>query len=68
MKTLKIILGILAIIPASLIIASIADPKFIMHNPAAEWVFTLVGIPIFVFNLWVWTEPEILKTMFNLKD
>ena len=67
MKIIKIILGILAIIPIGLIVASIADPKFIMHNPAAEWVFTLVGIPIFVFNLWVWTEPEIIKTMFGIK-
>lgn len=68
MKTLKIILGILAIIPVSLIIASIADPKFIMHNPAAEWVFILVGILIFVFNLWVWIEPEIIKTIFGMKE
>jgi len=63
MKTLKIVLGIFAIIPLGIIIASIADSKFIAHNPAAEWIFTLVGVPIFVFNLWLWTEPEIIKSI-----
>jgi len=68
MKTFKITLGILAIIPLALIVLSIADPKFIMHNPAAEWIFILAGVPIFVFNLWAWTEPEIIKTMFGIKE
>lgn len=68
MKTLKIVLGILAIIPIALIIASIAEPKFIMHNPAAEWLFILVGIPILVLNLWAWDAPHIIKSMLGIKE
>lgn len=65
MKLIRIIFGTLSILPIGLIIASIADPKFIMHNPAAEWVFTLVGVPIFVFNLWAWDAPHVIKAMLN---
>jgi hypothetical protein len=67
MITFRIILGILAILPIGLIIASIADPKLTMHNPSIEWIFLLIGIPILVLNLWAWDAPEVIKKMFNLK-
>ncbi|RJP53326.1 MAG: hypothetical protein C4583_04935 [Anaerolineaceae bacterium] len=65
MKTFRLITGILAIIPLALFIASIADPKFTMRNPAAEWLFILVGTPILVLNLWAWDAPHIIKTIFR---
>lgn len=68
MKRLKIILGILLIIPIALIGISIADPKAILHNPALEWIFILIGVPIFVFNLWAWTAPHIIRTIFKVNE
>jgi hypothetical protein len=68
MKTFRIILGILAIIPISLIIASIVDPKLIMHNPTFEWIFILVGIPVAVLNLWAWDAPQIIQKLFGVKE
>lgn len=65
MKNIKITFGILAILPVGLAIASIADPKLLAHYPALEWLFILVGVPIFVLNLWVWTAPHIIKNIFG---
>lgn len=68
MKRLKILLGVLLIIPLALIVVSIADPKAAVNNPTIEWIFILIGVPSFVFNLWAWTAPHIFKSIFNLRD
>jgi hypothetical protein len=68
MKTFRIILGILAIIPIGLMVASIADPKMTAQNSNMEMIFLLVGVPILVLNLWAWDAPQIIKKLFGVKE
>ncbi len=58
MKTFRIVLGVLALIPLALL----AD-KILFH--AAEYdedslrtlAFLVLGIPILILNLWAWVYP-----------
>jgi hypothetical protein len=68
MKTFRLIISLLAIIPIGLIVASIVDPKMTAQNPSMEMTFLLVGVPILVLNLWAWDAPEMVEKMFNLKN
>jgi len=65
MKTFRIILGILAIIPLSLL----AD-KFLFHiteyddNSLTTLAFLAFGVPILIGNYWAWICPEIIEFYF----
>jgi hypothetical protein len=69
MKTFRIVLGILAVIPLALL----AD-KFFLHpieydeDSLKMLIFVVLGIPILIFNLWAWIYPEIIDNLFWSKE
>jgi hypothetical protein len=34
------------------------------QDSVLELLFTAVGMPIFVLNIWAWFEPDLIETMF----
>jgi hypothetical protein len=62
MKTLRIVLGILTIIPLGLL----ADKIFLRPTDYDEQslrglAYSVVGVPILIFNIWAWVYPEIIE-------
>jgi hypothetical protein len=65
MKTFRIVLGILSIIPLTLL----ADKMFFGFTGYDEdslrtLAFLIIGIPILILNLWIWIYPEIIEFYF----
>ena len=62
MKTLRIALGILLVIPLGLLTYRIFFVP-VMHEPNAlnEMAFLVLGVPILVFNYWIWFEPGMVE-------
>jgi len=65
MKTFRIVLGILTIIP----IALLADKIFFRPTDYDEQslrvlAYSVLGVPILIFNLWAWVYPEIIEFYF----
>jgi len=64
-KTLRIVLGILTIIPVALL----AD-KILFHSTdygedsLRTLAFLVIGLPILILNLWAWIYPEIIEFYF----
>lgn len=69
MKTFRIVIGILTIIPLSLL----AD-KLIFHpteydeDSIRTLVFMALGVPILILNLWAWINPEIIDGIFLVNN
>jgi hypothetical protein len=65
MKTFRLILGILAIIPLALL----AD-KLLFHlteydeDSLRTLAFMVLGVPILTLNYWAWIYPEIIEFYF----
>lgn len=62
MKLARIIAGILAAIPLTMIIWAILDPS--VHQPRNspfEYAYLCIGIPIMVANYLLWCEPDVVK-------
>jgi hypothetical protein len=68
MKTLRIILGMLAIIPIAMIVYSILYPANSGEGTLSEWLYPLFGVPILIFNMWAWVHPEIIEFYFWGKE
>ena len=65
MKTFRIALGILAVIPLSMIVDSLFfHPEFYEYGSLGELAYPLFGIPILIFNFWAWEYPEIIEFYF----
>jgi hypothetical protein len=69
MKTFRIVFGVLAIIPITLLIGHISIPP----NGYAEdslflVTYLVLGIPIFVLNYWAWIDPGLLEFLFFGKE
>ncbi len=69
MKTLRIVLGILALFSLALL----ADKLFFHLNEYDEdslrtMAFMVFGVPILVLNFWAWVYPEIIEFYFLGKD
>ena len=65
MKTFGIVLGILAIIPLTLV----ADKLFFHPTEYDEdsirtMAYLVFGVPILTFNFWAWIYPEIIEFYF----
>jgi hypothetical protein len=65
MKTFRILLGVLAVIPLALLI------KILFFYPALNcdscigtYAYMLFGVPILTLNFWAWTSPEIIEFYF----
>jgi hypothetical protein len=68
MKTLRIVLGILMIIPLALLADKLFfRPAMYDEDSLRTLIYHAVGIPILIFNIWVWIVPETLKD-FWFKD
>jgi hypothetical protein len=69
MKTFRLALGILAIIPLALF----AD-KFIFHPAEYDelsirtFAFMVFGVPILMLNYWAWFDHEIIEVYFLGKE
>ena len=65
MKTLRIMLGILMIIPLGLLVNNLIYAQVLYDpNSLSELAYLVFGIPILIFNLWVWIYPEIIEIYF----
>jgi len=65
MKTFRIIIGILAFVIIVFFITVRLLPPIVNDQGAIlEMLYTVVGIPIFTFNLWAWTAPELIEVLF----
>jgi len=69
MKSFRIAVGILAIIPLSMIVDSLFfHPEFYEYGSLGELLYPIFGIPILIFNMWAWIHPEIIEFYFLGKD
>jgi len=62
MKTFRIVLGILAILPITLF-----GNHFFIHSgedSLQEMIYMVPGITILILNLWAWTYPQIIEVYF----
>jgi len=65
MKTFRIVLGILAIIPLALLADHIfIHPDYYGEDSLQQKVYMILGVPILTFNLWAWIFPEIIEFYF----
>ena len=64
MKTFRIVLGVLAIIPISLLVNSVSQPAVYGEVTLSELAYLVFGTPISILNLWAWIEPEIIEHYF----
>ena len=69
MKALRIILGVLAIIPIGLLayIPSIPSNVY-MEDSLATLAYLACGVPILIFNLWIWGAPYTMEDFLGTKD
>ena len=65
MKTFRIVLGILAIIPVALL-----TDKLLFHlteydeDSLRTLAYLAFGVPILILNYWAWFVPEIIEVYF----
>ena len=61
-KIIRIVLAVLAIIPILLLIQYLFFGTNISGDDSIEeMAFTVIGIPILVFNFWAWYYPELIE-------
>ena len=63
-KTFRILLGTLAIIPIYLLIDSVSQPAIYGEVTLSELAYLFFGTPISILNLWAWIEPELIEQYF----
>jgi len=69
MKTFRIVVGILAIIPLYMLTNSLfLHPQNYGEGSLGELLFPAVGIPILIFNMWAWIYPEIIEFYFFSRE
>jgi hypothetical protein len=62
-KNIRIVLAILAIIPIFLLAQHlIFNGDAYGGDSIEELAFTVLGIPILVFNLWAWYDPRMIES------
>jgi len=65
MKTIRIVLGILAITPLALLTDKILfRPTDYGEDSLRTLAYLALGIPILVLNLWAWMYPDIIEFYF----
>lgn len=65
MKTFRIVVGVLAIIPLSLLVDNLFfHPQFYGEGSLGELVYLLIGVPVLILNFWAWSYPEIIEFTF----
>ena len=65
MKTFRIVVGVLAILPLALVIDILFfHPELNCDDCIRTYIYMLLGIPILIFNYWAWFESEIIEFAF----
>ena len=64
---MRVILAVLALVPLGLLVESFLHPESYGEGTLGDWLFALLGVPILIFNLWVWIDPEIVESYFKGK-
>ncbi len=64
MKTFRLVFGILALIPLTLLLDALLRPALYGEDSLGAWLFLLVGVPILTVNYWAWMYPEIIEFYF----
>jgi hypothetical protein len=65
MKTFRIVVGILAILPLTLLVDKIfLHPYFYGEGSLGELLYPTVGVPILTLNFWAWSYPEMIEFYF----
>jgi hypothetical protein len=64
MKTFRIVIGILAVIPLYMIVDSLFHPANYGLGTLGELLYPIFGIPILIFNMWAWVHPAIIEYYF----
>jgi len=61
-KNIRIVLAILAIIPIALLLYNLIFPQIDYGGDSIwEMAYLVFGVPILIFNFWVWAYPEIIE-------
>jgi hypothetical protein len=69
MKVLRVMLAVLAIIPLAMLVDSLLfHPDSYGEGTVGELLFPLFGVPILMFNLWAWLQPEMIEYYFFGKE
>ena len=63
-KTFRIVLAILAIIPIFLLVDTVSQPATYGEVTLGELAYLFLGTPISILNLWAWIEPEMIEQYF----
>ena len=66
LKRVRIVLGVLAILPAILVVLFIVHPDYNWSRPDLEMLYLVCGIPIIWVNILIWFTPDILKKMLRI--
>ena len=69
MKTFRIVFGILAAMPLTLLVDSIClHPNNYGQGSLGELAYLVFGVPIVIFNFWAWSYPEVIAFYFFGKE
>mgnify|MGYP003436152053 FL=1 len=69
MKIFRIVVGVLAIIPVTMLVDSIfVHPANYESGTLGELLYPVIGVPILILNMWAWVHPEIIELYFFWKD
>src|SRR5689334_6329594 len=69
MKSFRIVIGILAILPLTLLVDKLFFHPTIYDEDSLETlIYLTMGVPILTLNFWAWTYPEIIEFYFLGKE
>ena len=69
MKTFRIVVSVLAVIPVALLVdALFLHPANYGEGSLGEMAYLVFGVPILILNMWAWIHPEIIEFYFFGKD
>ena len=68
MKSFRIVIGTLAIIPLALLMDNLLHPANYGPGTLGELLYLIFGVPILIFNMWIWVDPEIIESYYSGKQ
>ena len=68
MKTFRIFMGVLGLLVLAFFAAGMLLPPVVNDQEAfLELLFSAIGIPVLIFNMWAWFEPDMIEEFFFRK-
>lgn len=67
MRTFRILVGMLTPLPLAIIADSLRHPANYGSGSLGELLYLTFGIPILIFNMWAWLDPEIIGFYFSME-